>query len=378
MLFASAHTGPGCLQHPGPAVEEAGMSKMSGPVQYWTFWGQKVAAPSAEMSKLRAAMMEKVLTWQEKRQIPGLTLGFAQQRSALLVAGDSGIKARVKACGTRDQHGNRSECGVVFCPRCLMLRRKEQTAENYRLFAGQDNSHLVLMTVLVRVISDLNDARPLQDKFELKARNAIMARRKKDPRWNNVMIKGYWEFDHLWGSDELGRNAKIALPLLGLPTFTFDESHWLLHFHAIVALGDISIDEFKSAMKRKNAAHPYQVDVQPFKTERDVKWNIRRITRYAMKFRIEDDYKRAGPFDPNYVFDMNTSNQRKWWPKEAVRLLVTHLSQPLHGYRSLQFWIGPKGTTKSKIGADKTQKASSNKGKMASALVPAKENQKVR
>lgn len=325
------------------------MSNMNGPARHWIIWGKKVGAPSSGMVKIRAGLMKSAFTRKERAQIPGLTPGFEQQRAALLLACDKPLQARLRECGRLDQHGNRRECGVVFCPRCLMLRRGRQSRENIKLFAPLGNGGLAFMTVLVRVVSDLKDARDIQEKFALKVRNAIMAKRQKDTRWNNVMVKAYWEFDHLWDSDDLGRNTKIALPLLGLPDLIFD-SHWLLHFHAIVALGDITIDELKSAMKRKNAPHPYQVDVQPFRADRDVNWNIRQITRYSMKYRIENHYKRSGPFDPDYEFDMEAANERKWWPQESVRLLVVHLSQPLHGYRSSQFWIGPKATPKSQVG----------------------------
>lgn len=354
------------------------MSKMSGPAQYWTFWGKKVRAPNPEVVKLQAGLMEKHFTWKEKRQIPGLTLGFNQQRAALLEACDKDIRIRLKSCGKLDQHGNRSECGVVFCPRCLMLRRRRQTRENIDLFAHLGNEKLAFMTVLVEVITDLKKAKAIQDKFAWKIRNTIMGKRREDPRWNNVMVKAYWEFDYLWDSDGLGRNTKIALPLLGLPTFTFGESHWLLHFHAIVALGDISIDELKEALKRKNAPHPYQIDVQPFRTHQDVNWNIRRITRYSMKFRIEDDYKRTGSFDPEYEFDMEAANERKWWPKESVGLLADHLSQPLHGYRSLQFWIGAKSTSKSRIGQKATAKIEGDVEELVSVVGDTEENEPVK
>jgi hypothetical protein len=179
------------------------------------------------------------------------------------------------------------------------------------------------------------------------------------------MVKAYWEFDNLQESDDLGRNAKIAIEKLGMPAFTFG-SHWLLHFHAIVALGDITIDEFKEAIRNENAPHPYQVDVQPFRANQDVEWNIRRITRYSMKYRIEDHYKRTGAFDPEYKPDPNI--ERKWWPKESVRLLVAHLSREYNGYRSQQFWIGPKSTTKTKVGQITETKIDGDVEDLASVL----------
>ena len=328
------------------------MSKTRGSAQIWRIWDTNVKAPSAEVLALQAALMKDAFTWTEKKKIPGLTLGFAQQRVAvkLAVGTASEIWSRINKCGKEDESGNKWECGVVFCPRCLMLRRGRQTAENLRLFAHLGNEKLAFMTVLVRVITDLGDARALQDKFALKIRNAISVERRADSKWNDVMVKGFWEFDHLSDTTKLGRNAKIALPQLGFQTLGIGQTQWLLHTHAIVALGDVSLDDFKEAVKRKGMDGPFQVDVQPFDGKKDVNENIKDITRYSMKFRIEDGYKRTGPFDPKYKFDMLASNKRKWWPKEAVASLTTHLSQRLHGYRSLQFWIGAKGQTKEKTG----------------------------
>jgi hypothetical protein len=229
----------------------------------------------------------------------------------------------------------------------MMMRRREQSRENIELFGHLGNEKLAFMTVLVKVISSLDEAEGIKKKFELRMRNTIMGKRKEDSRWNNVMVKAYWEFDNLQESDDFGRNTKIALEHLGMPEFTFG-SDWLLHFHAIVALGDITIDELKETMKRKNAPHPYQVDVQPFRTNQDVNWNIRRTTRYSMKYRLEDHYKRTGPFDPEYKYD--PSAERQWWPKESIGSLVEYLSKPYNGYRSQQFWIGATSVSKRKTG----------------------------
>lgn len=326
------------------------MTDAGEPPETWNFWGEEVKARPAEISKFQAELMKKAFTWSEKQKIPGLTIGFAQQRAALKIAGDTSVQARLNICGEMDANQNMHECGVVFCPRCLLLRRGRQTAENLRLFAYQGNEKLAFMTVLVKVLPDLTDAVETQEKFTRKMRNAIAAKRRLDPAWNKLSVKGYWEFDHLLDTDPLGRNAQIALPPLGFPEQATGKSYWLLHFHAIVGLRGVSLADFKAVIQGKKAPLPYQVDVQPFDTSRDVKLNIRHITRYSMKFRIEDDYKRTGPFDPEYEFDRQARSERKWWPKEAVSSLANYLSQPLHGYRSQQFWIGPKASTKKKTG----------------------------
>lgn len=341
------------------------MSKMSESARVFKIWGETVRMPSEAVLKLQAALMEKSFTWSEKQQIPGLTIGFNQQRKALLLACDDPLKTRLRRCGKLDQHKNRYGCGVVFCPRCLMLRRRDQSRENIKLFAHLGNPKLAFMTVLVKIIGDLGEAQDVQDKFAWRIRNTIKARRKADPRWNNVMVKAYWEFDNLRETDDYGRNAKIAIEKLEMPDFAFG-SAWLLHFHAIVALGDLTLDEFSTAIRNEHAPLPYQVDVRPFRLDQDVEWNIRRTTRYSMKYRIEDHYKRTTPFDDEYVHD--STAERSWWPKESVRLLATHLSREYNGYRSQQFWIGPKSTTKAKVGQKFEPKIGGDVEDLASVL----------
>lgn len=327
------------------------MTNSNDPTPYWNIWGHYVRAPSAKLQALQAKLMASAFTWTEKRKIPGLTLGFAQHKAAvkLAVGQHSVIANRMSRCGRVDEHGNRHECGVTLCPRCIMLRRGRQTAENRELFAHLGNDGLAFMTVLVEVIDNLDDADDLMAEHEQKISNAIRNRRQKDARWNDVYVKGYWELEHYRDNEDLGHNEARTLPALGYPEIGFGDSVWLLHCHAIVALGEISIDELKHALRSKSYDKAHQVDIRPFESHRDVIENIKRTTRYSMKFRIEDDYKRTKPYDPEYVYDIEACNDRKWWPKAAVAALADYLCKPRGGFQALQFWVGPKGVSKTKV-----------------------------
>ncbi|KKC40878.1 hypothetical protein WH87_01520 [Devosia epidermidihirudinis] len=113
------------------------MTISNNPVPYWNIWGHYVRAPSTGLQAVQAALMDRAFTWAEKRKIPGLTLGFAQHKAAVkLAAGpNSDIASRLTSCGRVDEHGNLHECRVTLCPRCIMLRRYRDTAENRELFA---------------------------------------------------------------------------------------------------------------------------------------------------------------------------------------------------------------------------------------------------
>lgn len=333
------------------------MTLTNDPAPYWNIWGHYVRAPSTALQALRAELMAKAFTRNEKSKIPGLTPGFAQHTAAVkLAAGPySDITKRITRCGKLDEHGNLHECRVTLCPRCIMLRRYRETAENRELFAHLGNEGLAFMTVLVKVVDNLDDADELKAKHKLKISNAIRNRRLHDARWNDVYVKGYWELEHYLDNQDLGYNERRTLPELGFPAIGFGNSVWLLHCHAIVALGNITVDELKTALRSEAYDKSFQVDIRPFKTHRDVIDNIKDTTRYSMKYRIEDDYKRTEPHDPDFVHDIDVCNGRKWWPKDAVAALANYLCKPRGGFQAMEFWIGPSGLSKTEVLSGKPQ-----------------------
>lgn len=320
----------------------------------WNFWGQEVRAPCEDLTSLRAELMAQgYFTYREKKKIPGLTLGMLQHRKAVEVAlgWHDAISSRIRECASLDKWGNPSECKVPLCPRCMMLQRGRETAENIELFAHQGNEKLVFLTLLLPMTRNLDDIPKLKAEHKLKIRNALKYQARKDPRWKQVYMKGYWEIEHYLDTelDELGRNKKISASRLNPYLFAVGASVWHLHCHAIVALGEVSIDELKEALRAKSYDVPYQVDIEPFRAQRQVEENIKSITRYGMKFRIEKDFKRADAFDPDFVFDMEASNYRKWWPKKAVQEFARFLCKSRASFQSTNFWIGPDGQSKDEV-----------------------------
>lgn len=320
----------------------------------WNFWGQEVRAPSQSLLDIQAALMaSEAFKPYEKKKIPGLTLGMLQHWKAVQVAvgWHDDISDRMRDCGNLDQWGNPSECRFPLCPRCFMLERGRETAENIELFAHQGNEQLAFLTLLLPLTRNLDDIPKLKADHKLKIRNALKYKARHDPPWKQVYMKGYWEIEHYLDTEleEGGRNTKIATSALNPVAWAVGASVWHLHCHAIVALGDISIEELREALRAKSYDKPYQVDIQPFRSHRTPENNIKSITRYGMKFRIEKDFKRTEPFDPDYVFDMEVSNTRIWWPKDAVEKFTRFLCKPRGGFQGTHFWIGPDGKTKNEV-----------------------------
>lgn len=314
----------------------------------WNFWGEVVRAPSADLINLRAAMMEQnCFTRREKKNIPSLTLGMLQQWKAVEVAlgWHDDIPKRMRECGAINQYGNKTECRVPLCPRCMMLRRGKETAKNIKLFAHHGNEKLAFLTVLLPLERDLAETVELKKQHKLKFRNAIKYLARKDPRWKEVYMKGYWEIDYYLDTElhELGRNKKIAMSALNPVLWAVGKPAWHLHCHAIVHLGDVTLQEVKDAFRAQAYDLPYQVDIQPFKSHRSVEENLKTLTRYSMKFRIETDFKRSGLFDPDYSFSLAVSHERNWWPKQVVAEFARFLCKPRASFQSATFWIGPDG-----------------------------------
>lgn len=117
---------------------------------------------------------------------------------------------------------------------------------------------------------------------------------------------------------------------------------WRPHLHAIVRKGELSTEEVASALRKETHTAKYQVDIQPFRTNRDVGDNIQNIVRYCLKFRIECDYKRpdAEDFIETEQADVAKPTERNWWPAEDIRAYVDWLCLERSGFQSLRVIIG--------------------------------------
>lgn len=302
-----------------------------------------------KMEQLRADLMKKgVFRRYERRQIQYLTKANHAQRQIVQNAlpAKHMLRGWMESCGEVDGHGNIDYCGVPLCPRCHMRERAVQTGKAIKkIFTGASNEELAFATILLPPQLDFSGMTKLVEDEKRRLRTFIDRQRKKDDRWDDFQLLGWWEIDRMSFGDfeSSGRNTRIALEALGFPIMeAADKTIWRPHLHAIVRKGRLTAQEVASALRKETYAAKYQVDIQPFRTNRDVGDNIQNIVRYCLKFRIERDYKR--PDAQDFIEAEETDNasliDRNWWPAEDILAYAEWLCVERSGFQSLRVLIG--------------------------------------
>ncbi|MFN3717365.1 MAG: hypothetical protein ACK4UW_00525 [Rhizobium rhizophilum] len=302
-----------------------------------------------KMEQLQADMMTKgAFTRYERRQMKYLTKANEAQRQYVKSALPSKHLARswMEECGEVDDYGNIYYCGVPLCPRCFMRERAVQTGKAIKkIFCDAANEDLAFATILLPTQLDFSGMTVLVENEKRRLRTFVDRQRKKDNRWDEFQLLGWWEIDRMSFGDfeTCGRNTKIALDGLGFPLMeTPDKTIWRPHLHAIIRKGGLTTEEIAGALRKETHTAKYQVDIQPFRAHRDVGDNIQNIVRYCLKFRIECDYKR--PDAQDFIEAENADEAkpivRQWWPVEDVREYVDWLCVQRSGFQSLRFVIG--------------------------------------
>ncbi|WP_338810711.1 hypothetical protein V2V90_20095 [Agrobacterium leguminum] len=301
------------------------------------------------MEQLQADMMTKgVFTRHERRQMKYLTKANEAQRQYVKGALPANHLARhwMETCGEVDQYGNIDYCGVPLCPRCHMRERAVQTGKTIKkIFCDAANEELAFATILLPPQLDFSGMTDLVENEKRRLRTFIDRQRKKDARWDDFQLLGWWEVDRMSFGDfeNCGRKTRLALDALGFPLMEApDKTIWRPHLHAIVRKGGLTTEEIASALRKETHTAKYQVDIQPFRAYRDAGDNIQNIVRYCLKFRIECDYKRldAQDFIEAEQADEAKPTERNWWPAEDIRAYVDWLCLERSGFRSLRVVIG--------------------------------------
>ncbi|MGE7157569.1 hypothetical protein ACQKJ1_28130 [Methylorubrum rhodesianum] len=295
------------------------------------------------MREFRAALVKLFEPW-ERRQIRWLSTGMQEQRTRVLLALGMmhPLYDRLEACGTMDEsRNNMRTCGVPLCPRCFMRRRGKETGRALKqAFAGVPNEQLALLTLLLPPTLQLSSVDASIELTKRRIRNMIAHRRRQDPRWNSVQLTGWWEMDRDGFGDlpGFGRNKRIAMDALRWPLFAprDDSTVWRPHLHAIVALGEVGCEEFAEALRAKGHGAPYQVDLQAFDATRSVVKNIKSVIRYALKFRIETDFKANGNASDDVDGGVLT---RSWWSNDDIRSYAEWLMSKRGGFERIRFVV---------------------------------------
>lgn len=303
----------------------------------------------SKMELLRADMMTRgAFTPYERRQMKYLTKANEAQRQYVKAALPPNHLARrwMETCGEVDEWGNIDYCGVPLCPRCHMRQRTVQTGKAIKkIFCDAGNDELAFATILLPSQLDFSGMTDLIEGEKRRLRTFIDRQRKKDSRWNDFQLMGWWEIDRMSFGDfeSCGRNTRIALDALGFPLMESpNKTIWRPHLHAIIRKGKLTTEEIACALRKETHTAKYQVDIQPFRAHRNVRDNIKSVVRYCLKFRIERDYKApdAQDFVDTDKLDNAKPTDREWWPTEDIRQYVDWLCLERDGFQSLRVMIG--------------------------------------
>lgn len=311
------------------------------------------------MEKLRAELMRtKQFDWRQRQQLRWLSPKNEEQRRVVMAAlgPDHELMPRMIRCGEVNDSNNMFYCGVPLCPRCFMRERGRQTRQAIRdTFIGADNADMVFVTILLPVRTDLAEVHDVVEREKRRLRNFVIRQRSIDARWNDFHMVGFWEMGRMTFGDleGAGRKTKLALKNLEFPYVgAEDETVWLPHLHAIVHKGRLTDREIAKALRNDGHHAPYQVDVQPFHTYRSVAKNLQNVTRYSLKFRIEDNVNQLDALD-YIVTDADAAGTRNWWPAKDIKAYAKWLCLERSGFQSLRFVLGKGNTAKtSDIAAD--------------------------
>ncbi|MDU0078356.1 hypothetical protein, partial [Bacillus sp. IG2] len=158
---------------------------------------------------------------------------------------------KIDCCGQTDQSHNIYYCGVPLCPRCHMRERTVQTGKAIKkTFVNAVNEELAFATILLPVQLDFSGMTQLLENEKRRLRTFLDRQRKKDERWAEFELLGWWEIDRMsfGGFDNCGRNTQIALKGLDFPLIeTPDKTIWRPHLHAIIRMGKLTEEEVANA-----------------------------------------------------------------------------------------------------------------------------------
>jgi len=300
------------------------------------------------MNELRAELMrQKQFDWRERSKLQWLSPKNEEQRQIVMKAlGLShSLMPRMIRCGEVSASNNMFYCGVPLCPRCFMRERGRQTRQAIReTFLDADNADVAFVTILLPARTDLSDVHDVIEKEKRRLRNFVERQRRTDSRWDDFQLVGFWEMGRMnFGEFEsAGRKTKLALGSLEFPFIgEEDETVWLPHLHAIVGKGRLTEKEIAKALRNDGHSAPYQIDVRPFHTYRKIEKNLQNVTRYSLKFRIEN-----GPFIPDPLDFMATDDEvattRDWWPAKDIKAYAEWLCVERSGFQSLRFVLSRK------------------------------------
>jgi len=257
------------------------------------------------------------------KKTPGIQkqqLTHIQQIISHLRSSHRSIASDLERCGEEVEYGMHSTlyfCNSPFCPRCRHKRQKAAAKDALLKFSYVPRDQLRFLTILLPVLYGLDKTELKNQRDEAKKLITKALRPLKD-----VRLFGNFEID-VKDADDLVTNSRAynVLSDLGLMPFTGRgfEYPYLLHYHAIVDLGQNTADQFRSALK-PDFPHNYQINIKQLYAQKLVHDNLHDLAFYMLKFRAQ--------FSTNIFADDDTENRsmaryRDLYPERVMREYVS-------------------------------------------------------
>ena len=228
-------------------------------------------------------------------------LTHIQQIISHLRSSHRSIASDLERCGEEVEYGMHSTlyfCNSPFCPRCRHKRQKAAAKDALLKFSYVPRDQLRFLTILLPVLYGPDKADLTQQRDEAKKLIIKALRPLKD-----VRLFGYFEIDVKEATSiDISSRAYKVLSDLDLKPSTGHgfEYPYLLHYHAIVDLGQNTGDQFRSALK-PDFPHDYQINIKQLYAQKLVPDNLHDLAFYMLKFRAQ--------FSTNIFADDDTENR---------------------------------------------------------------------
>lgn len=257
------------------------------------------------------------------KKTPGIQkqqLSHVQQIISHVRSSHHSIAWDLGRCGEEVEYGMFSKlyfCNSPFCPRCRHKRQKVAAKLAILKLSHVPRDQLRFLTILLPVLyqpdkTDLKNKRDETKKLITKALRPL----------TDVRLFGYFEIDVKAASDlDINSRAYKVLSDLDLMPFAGGafEYPYLLHYHAIVDLGQYTVAQFRSALQ-PDFPHNYQINIKQLYAQKLVSENIHDLAFYMLKFRAQ--------FSTNVFADDDTENKsmahyRELYPEKLMSEYVS-------------------------------------------------------
>lgn len=199
--------------------------------------------------------------------------------------------SRMKRCEGPDW-GYRFTCRTPSCAACRDRHIAAERREALRRFGDASNSELVLVTVILDAVRELDEIGSAIDKGRRDLRNMVHRRRAASPMWAPVEVMAWVETDVVAAEDfpRLGPDRQALISDLIQVTAGMTGPIWMPSIHGIVRLGPgLDAGALRTALQAQWPGH-CRINVKQFYVDKPVENNIAGVVNYANKHACLSNY----------------------------------------------------------------------------------------